>query len=511
MQLSRADRASFSVLECSCSIRTADTNSDSLHSLSSDSETCSCPATSNVNLKSAGRGYRHHVSTLNTGGSKSLCSITDSPSDTKRNPETISRSHFSKRQPETKRPALELLKSPGDSKNTKISNDDKSAGVTRNAASAGGKKYLDFGSSKSESGPVFEPGCGSVKSYVRSLNRSCENLTRVNDLTTVRGNLDTVRELRRTNTKSVDQQTVLQQTIQYLRPTLEAEMQTLSSSGKENFKIHRSDKVNHLSIASSLQNSPKKQNFLTDFNSSSTTKSVSEPCSKVSSPERGRSAASADEDCDSSSDIDKQILSGSPVHPQQGIIQVYAAYDTGLATGASLRLRVTNRTSAAEVVELVVRQLHVASVLRGGRGLLNGKTNIPNTSRGLSLPGDKFPATSKTHQPPSELTTTTTTYPTRPTFFTSELKTNRPSGSKFGASAAGDGKNLNLSALSGGVKEKAKEFCLVAVIGARERRLRDDFRPLQLQDPWMKGRLYVRHRKDTLAAIEHSTRHKDVV
>lgn len=142
--------------------------------------------------------------------------------------------------------------------------------------------------------------------------------------------------------RSVDQQTVLQQTIQYLRPTLEAEMQTLSSSGKENFKIHRwvekiclnmlnskcfyypfrSDKVNHLSIASSLQNSPKKQNFLTDFNSSSTTKSVSEPCSKVSSPERGRSAASADEDCDSSSDIDKQILSGSPVHPQQGIIQV---------------------------------------------------------------------------------------------------------------------------------------------------------------------------------------------
>ncbi|XP_026468875.1 uncharacterized protein LOC113372745 [Ctenocephalides felis] len=389
------------------------------------------------------------------------------------------------RQPETKRPALELPNlSPGDSKNTKISNDDKSAGVTRNAASAGGRSIWTLDRPRVNPVLFLNQDVDQLKSYVRS----------------------------------VDQQTVLQQTIQYLRPTLEAEMQTLSSSGKENFKIHRSDKVNHLSIASSLQNSPKKQNFLTDFNSSSTTKSVSEPCSKVSSPERGRSAASADEDCDSSSDIDKQILSGSPCTLNKEsyraflyiLLNVYAAYDTGLATGASLRLRVTNRTSAAEVVELVVRQLHVASVLRGGRGLLNGKTNIPNTSRGLSLPGDKFPATSKTHQPPSELTTTTTTYPTRPTFFTSELKTNRPSGSKFGASA-GDGKNLNLSALSGGVKEKAKEFCLVAVIGARERRLRDDFRPLQLQDPWMKGRLYVRHRKDTLAAIEHSTRHKDVV
>jgi len=46
------------------------------------------------------------------------------------------------------------------------------------------------------------------------------------------------------------------------------------------------------------------------------------------------------------------------------------------------------------------------------------------------------------------------------------------------------------------------DFVLVAVIGARERVLRDDYPPLELQNPWTKGRLYVRHRRDTLAALE---------
>ena len=47
------------------------------------------------------------------------------------------------------------------------------------------------------------------------------------------------------------------------------------------------------------------------------------------------------------------------------------------------------------------------------------------------------------------------------------------------------------------------DFCLVAVIGARERVLRDDFQPLHLQNPWTKGRLYVRLRTNLLAALEH--------
>ncbi|XP_045478231.1 uncharacterized protein LOC123683318 isoform X2 [Harmonia axyridis] len=112
---------------------------------------------------------------------------------------------------------------------------------------------------------------------------------------------------------------------------------------------------------------------------------------------------------------------------QAGILQVYAAYDTGLATGTSLKLHVTPKTTAREVVDLVVQQLNMAVMLKGKEG---------------------------------------------PIYST----------------------------------DKLKNFCLVAVIGARERCLRDDFRPLQLQNPWRKGRLYVRQKQDVLAALEHSSR-----
>ena len=39
---------------------------------------------------------------------------------------------------------------------------------------------------------------------------------------------------------------------------------------------------------------------------------------------------------------------------------------------------------------------------------------------------------------------------------------------------------------------ESSEFCLVSVIGARERRLRDEFTLMKLQPPWSRGRLYVR-------------------
>lgn len=47
------------------------------------------------------------------------------------------------------------------------------------------------------------------------------------------------------------------------------------------------------------------------------------------------------------------------------------------------------------------------------------------------------------------------------------------------------------------------DFCLVAVIGPRERVLRDDYKVLQLQNPWTKGKLYVRLKNNLLAALEH--------
>ncbi|KAG7210469.1 hypothetical protein KM043_011993 [Ampulex compressa] len=114
--------------------------------------------------------------------------------------------------------------------------------------------------------------------------------------------------------------------------------------------------------------------------------------------------------------------------PLPGILQVYAAYETGLASGTSLKLHLTPRTTAREVVNLVVKQLNMAVVLKGQEGPIYTVDELPN-------------------------------------------------------------------------------FCLVAVIGARERCLRDDFKPLQLQNPWKKGRLYVRQKQDVLAALEHSSKH----
>ena len=100
---------------------------------------------------------------------------------------------------------------------------------------------------------------------------------------------------------------------------------------------------------------------------------------------------------------------------------------SGLAQGTSVKISVTTSTSAREVVDLVIKQLNMAVILKGKEGPLYEN-------------------------------------------------------------------------------EKLKNFCLVAVIGNRERCLRDDFKPLNLQNPWKKGRLFVRMKHDLLAAIEHISR-----
>jgi len=48
--------------------------------------------------------------------------------------------------------------------------------------------------------------------------------------------------------------------------------------------------------------------------------------------------------------------------------------------------------------------------------------------------------------------------------------------------------------------EKIKDLCLVAVIGGQEKCFKDDFKPLQLQNPWRRGKLYLRLRSEALAA-----------
>jgi len=108
---------------------------------------------------------------------------------------------------------------------------------------------------------------------------------------------------------------------------------------------------------------------------------------------------------------------------EPNILQVYAAYDTGLASGTSVKLTVTKDTTAREVIDLVIKQLNMAVILKGRDG------------------------------PVYE-------------------------------------------------NDKLKNFCLVAVIGSRERCLRDDFKPLNLQNPWRSGKLFVRMKNDVLAALE---------
>ncbi|KAH9365258.1 hypothetical protein HPB48_015940 [Haemaphysalis longicornis] len=97
------------------------------------------------------------------------------------------------------------------------------------------------------------------------------------------------------------------------------------------------------------------------------------------------------------------------------VLRVYAAYESGLPPGTSIKLHVTAETTAREVVELVVRQLNTAVIAKGRTGPLYGD-------------------------------------------------------------------------------ERLADFCLVAVVGSRERCLSGDFQPLKLQNPWTKGRLFVRLR-----------------
>ena len=108
------------------------------------------------------------------------------------------------------------------------------------------------------------------------------------------------------------------------------------------------------------------------------------------------------------------------------VLQVYAAYDTGLASGTSVLINLSESTSSREVVDLVVKQLNMAVIMKGKDQPIYDNDTLRN-------------------------------------------------------------------------------FCLVAVIGSRERCLRDDFKPLQLQNPWRKGKLFVRVKSDVLAAIERQS------
>lgn len=52
--------------------------------------------------------------------------------------------------------------------------------------------------------------------------------------------------------------------------------------------------------------------------------------------------------------------------------------------------------------------------------------------------------------------------------------------------------------------EQLKHFGLVLVLDNREKWLQDDFCPLALQNPWLKGKLCVRIKEYSPLAIKHS-------
>ncbi|XP_063981547.1 uncharacterized protein Wake isoform X2 [Diachasmimorpha longicaudata] len=186
-----------------------------------------------------------------------------------------------------------------------------------------------------------------------------------------------------------------------------------------------------VNTAASNANSTNSLNSLSDDYSGEQSTSTLRIKTKSSKPSASVASVAScslpDTNQSNNDDIKDQTLITMPA-PLPGILQVFAAYETGLAAGTSLKLHVTPRTTAREVVDLVVKQLNMAVMLKGQQGPIYTNEELPN-------------------------------------------------------------------------------FCLVAVIGARERCLRDDFKPLQLQNPWKKGRLYVRLKQDVLAALEHSSKH----
>ncbi len=50
-------------------------------------------------------------------------------------------------------------------------------------------------------------------------------------------------------------------------------------------------------------------------------------------------------------------------------------------------------------------------------------------------------------------------------------------------------------------EEQWQDFCLVAVIGGKEHAFPDNFCPLQLQNPWTQGHLYVQPKEIGLSLL----------
>ncbi|KAI1731891.1 ankyrin repeat and fibronectin type-III domain-containing protein 1-like isoform X1 [Ditylenchus destructor] len=111
------------------------------------------------------------------------------------------------------------------------------------------------------------------------------------------------------------------------------------------------------------------------------------------------------------------------------VIRVFVAYECGLESGASVKIRITDITTAREIVTLVVNQMAKLG----------------------AAPSTEYVGNYKPIQ--------------------------------------------NFTSL-------VDDFCLVAVIGGQENKLRADFPIVKLQSPWNKGKLFVRHVNCVSAAVQ---------
>ncbi|XP_041938005.1 ankyrin repeat and fibronectin type-III domain-containing protein 1 isoform X3 [Alosa sapidissima] len=133
-------------------------------------------------------------------------------------------------------------------------------------------------------------------------------------------------------------------------------------------------------------------------------------------------------------------------------LRIYPQYPTGLPKETSVKLRVTPNTSAREMVQLVVQEMNAVA-----RQLLGG------ADRCSSGPGEGWvcgcgPAACVCGPPPAGV---------------------------YGA-------------------EHLEHFGLVLVLDERVKWLQDDFCPLQLQNPWSRGKLCVRIKEYSPLAMQHS-------
>ena len=84
------------------------------------------------------------------------------------------------------------------------------------------------------------------------------------------------------------------------------------------------------------------------------------------------------EDKRTSEDLKRTSEDIALVTDEKALIQIYAAYDTGLAAGVSVKLQISSTTTSREVIDMVVRELNRTVTIRKKRGPTYGQEKLKN-------------------------------------------------------------------------------------------------------------------------------------